>query len=92
MDKGTVKWFNNAKGYGFIVADGSDEDIFVHYSSIDMHGYRTLKTGQKVMFDAITGPNGMHATAIKPVENEDMPVTKSNDALESITESAGNIH
>lgn len=69
MEKGVVKWFNNAKGYGFILPEGGSQDIFVHYSSIDMHGYRTLKTGQYVMYDAITGPNGMHATSIRPLEN-----------------------
>ncbi len=96
MEKGTVKWFNNAKGYGFIVADGSEEDIFVHYSSIDMHGYRTLKTGQQVMFDAITGPNGMHATAIKPVETEESArAAQANEAAtaaETSSENASNIH
>ena len=65
MEKGTVKWFNNAKGYGFILNEEESEDIFVHYSSIDMHGYRTLKTGQSVLFDSISGPNGLHATAIR---------------------------
>ena len=48
MEKGVVKWFNNAKGYGFILSDEGAKDIFVHYSSITMDGYRTLKTGQSV--------------------------------------------
>ncbi|HCW94226.1 MAG TPA: cold shock domain protein CspD, partial [Pseudomonas sp.] len=48
MLSGKVKWFNNAKGYGFIVADGGDEDLFAHYSAIQMEGYRTLKAGQAV--------------------------------------------
>lgn len=65
MDKGTVKWFNNAKGYGFINHETQSGDIFVHYSAIDMEGYRTLKTGQAVVFDTIEGPNGLHATNIK---------------------------
>ena len=88
MEKGTVKWFNNAKGYGFIVAEDSEEDIFVHYSSIDMHGYRTLKTGQQVLFEAISGPNGMHATAIRPIE----PLNSSEQASASTEANAGNIH
>lgn len=61
---GKVKWFNNAKGYGFIVADGSDEDLFAHYSAIQMNGYRTLKAGQTVRFEIIQGPKGLHATNI----------------------------
>ncbi|MFL0797927.1 MAG: cold shock domain-containing protein CspD [Cellvibrionaceae bacterium] len=68
MAVGTVKWFNNAKGYGFIVADGSDEDLFAHYSSIQMEGYRTLKAGQAVTFDIIESDKGMHATNIQAAE------------------------
>ena len=52
MEKGTVKWFNNAKGFGFICPEGGGEDIFAHYSTIQMDGYRTLKAGQSVQFDA----------------------------------------
>ncbi|MBU0853773.1 MAG: cold shock domain-containing protein CspD, partial [Gammaproteobacteria bacterium] len=59
MLSGKVKWFNNAKGYGFIVADGGDEDLFAHYSAIQMEGYRTLKAGQAVMFDILQGPKGL---------------------------------
>ncbi|MGK9067293.1 cold shock domain-containing protein CspD [Stutzerimonas chloritidismutans] len=65
MLSGKVKWFNNAKGYGFIVADGGDEDLFAHYSAIQMDGYRTLKAGQAVMFDILQGPKGLHATNIR---------------------------
>jgi len=66
MLSGKVKWFNNAKGYGFIVADGGDEDLFAHYSAIQMDGYRTLKAGQAVMFNILQGPKGLHATDIRP--------------------------
>ncbi|PNF60252.1 cold shock domain-containing protein CspD [Stutzerimonas stutzeri] len=66
MLSGKVKWFNNAKGYGFIVADGGDEDLFAHYSAIQMEGYRTLKAGQAVVFNILQGPKGLHATDIKP--------------------------
>lgn len=66
MLSGKVKWFNNAKGYGFIVADGGDEDLFAHYSAIQMEGYRTLKAGQAVMFNILQGPKGLHATDIRP--------------------------
>ncbi|WP_263141992.1 cold shock domain-containing protein CspD [Pseudomonas sp. RIT-PI-AD] len=65
MLSGKVKWFNNAKGYGFIVADGRDEDLFAHYSAIQMDGYKTLKAGQPVSFDILQGPKGLHAVNIQ---------------------------
>ncbi|MBE2896181.1 cold shock domain-containing protein CspD [Pasteurellaceae bacterium HPA106] len=68
MPIGTVKWFNNAKGFGFIAEEGHDEDIFVHYSVIEMEGYRSLKAGQKVEFEAIHGDKGSHATKIVPIQ------------------------
>ncbi|WP_372749711.1 cold shock domain-containing protein CspD [Litorivivens sp.] len=68
MNTGVVKWFNNAKGYGFVVTEDSEEDIFVHYSAIDMDGYKTLKAGQSVKFDLEQGPKGIHATNIQCVE------------------------
>lgn len=55
MEMGTVKWFNNAKGFGFICPEGGGEDIFAHYSTIQMDGYRTLKAGQAVRFDVHRG-------------------------------------
>ncbi|MCO3345123.1 cold shock domain-containing protein CspD, partial [Pseudomonas aeruginosa] len=61
MLSGKVKWFNNAKGYGFILAEGRDEDLFAHYSAIQMDGYKTLKAGQPVNFEIIQGPKGLHA-------------------------------
>ncbi|AOS97983.1 Cold shock-like protein CspD [Microbulbifer aggregans] len=64
MPTGTVKWFNNAKGYGFILADEGGEDLFAHYSAIQMEGYRTLKAGQQVSFDIIKGDKGYHAANI----------------------------
>ena len=65
MATGKVKWFNNAKGYGFILAHTGGEDLFVHYSSIQMDGYRTLKAGQNVEFDIQQGPKGLHAVNIR---------------------------
>ncbi|MDY7565514.1 cold shock domain-containing protein CspD [Pseudomonas sp. RTC3] len=62
--RGKVKWFNNAKGYGFIIEDGQSEDLFAHYSAIKMDGYKTLKAGQAVNFDIIQGPKGLHAVEI----------------------------
>ncbi|KAB0484233.1 cold shock protein (beta-ribbon, CspA family) [Pseudomonas reinekei] len=66
---GKVKWFNNAKGFGFINEDGKTEDLFVHYSAIQMDGYKTLKAGQAVVFEIIQGPKGLHAINIcNPVD------------------------
>lgn len=65
MAIGTVKWFNNAKGYGFILPEGGGEDLFAHYSSIEMDGYKTLKAGQAVAYELIQGPKGLHATNIQ---------------------------
>lgn len=70
MAHGTVKWFNNAKGFGFIRPEDGGEDIFAHYSTIQMDGYRTLKAGQDVNYELDEGPKGHHAAAITPVEGE----------------------
>jgi CspA family cold shock protein len=67
MAIGTVKWFNNAKGYGFILSDEKDEDIFVHYSGIAGEGYRTLQEGQRVSFEVEEGPKGLSATNVTPI-------------------------
>ncbi|KPA91077.1 MULTISPECIES: cold shock domain-containing protein CspD [Pseudomonas] len=65
MPSGKVKWFNNAKGYGFVLEEGKDEDLFAHYSAIQMDGYKTLKAGQAVSFEIIQGPKGLHAVNIQ---------------------------
>jgi CspA family cold shock protein len=63
--EGTVKWFSNEKGFGFISrADG--DDVFVHHSAIQMEGYRTLTEGQKVEFDIVEGPKGKQAANVRP--------------------------
>lgn len=67
MPTGTVKWFNNAKGYGFILPDQGGGDVFAHYSAIDMNGYKTLKAGQQVQFEAVDGPKGLQASCVKCV-------------------------
>jgi len=64
MQTGVVKWFNNAKGYGFILTDIENKDVFAHYSAVDMDGYRTLRAGQCVAFEAVDGPKGLHAASI----------------------------
>ena len=91
MHHGTVKWFNNSKGYGFIIPEQGGQDLFVHYSSINMEGYKTLKAGQPVQYDVIDGPKGQHATNIlftpestgnaevEPVEEQSVPETSDTD-------------
>ncbi|MCP5334079.1 MAG: cold shock domain-containing protein CspD [Oceanospirillaceae bacterium] len=78
MQTGKVKWFNNAKGYGFILADSGNEDLFAHYSSIQMEGYKTLKAGQAVSFDTKPGDKGTHAINIQPIEVSSGSDQKSN--------------
>lgn len=79
MPQGIVKWFNNAKGYGFLQSDetGNDIDIFAHYSAIEMEGYKTLKAGQSVIFDLIKGDKGIHAANIR----SDRPVPISDNQV-----------
>ncbi|MHC8395622.1 cold shock domain-containing protein [Pseudomonas sp. LB3P93] len=87
MSVGKVKWFNNAKGFGFINTDareGRDEDghlidFFAHYSAIEMDGYKTLKAGQIVSFEIVQGPKGLHAVKIgfaPSASEQTAPVTK----------------
>jgi cold shock protein len=64
LPEGTVKWFSNEKGYGFISREGGD-DVFVHHSKIDMEGYRSLTEGQRVEFEVEQGPKGLQATNVK---------------------------
>jgi len=59
--RGTVKWFNNAKGYGFIEPDTGGADVFVHHTAIQMEGFRTLTQGEQVVFEATEGPKGLQA-------------------------------
>jgi CspA family cold shock protein len=64
MAIGTVKWFNDAKGYGFISQEGG-EDVFVHHTAINMDGFRTLKEGESVEFDVTQGPKGLQAANVR---------------------------
>ena len=86
MAVGKVKWFNNAKGFGFINTDareGRDEDgkeidFFAHFSAIKMDGYRTLKAGQIVSFEIIQGPKGLHAVEIKDATTKNEQTVAAN--------------
>lgn len=68
MITGTVKWFNNTKGFGFITPEDGSDDVFVHYSSIQGTGFRSLYEGQKVSFNMESGPKGRHATEVVALE------------------------
>jgi CspA family cold shock protein len=65
--QGTVKWFNSEKGFGFISVDGGGSDVFVHYSAIDMDGYKALEEGQRVEFQVTQGQKGPQADAVRVV-------------------------
>lgn len=93
MPTGTVKWFNNAKGYGFILPSDSEVDVFAHYSAISMDGYRTLKAGQTVSFDLVDGDKGQHAENIAPVLDPEEEVSaneigEENSDLEDLPTSS----
>ncbi len=65
MARGTVKWFNAEKGFGFITVDGGGQDVFVHYSAIDMQGYKSLEEGQAVTFEVGAGAKGPQAESVR---------------------------
>ena len=69
MQTGTVKWFNDAKGFGFISPDDQSSDLFVHHTAIATEGFRTLKEGQRVSFESVRGPKGMQATNVTPLRD-----------------------
>lgn len=66
MSRGTVKWFNNQKGFGFI-SDAEGNDVFVHYSGLNMEGYKTLEEGQEVEYEVIDGAKGPQATNVTTI-------------------------
>ena len=68
MATGTVKWFNDAKGFGFIEPEAGGEDIFAHFSAIQMEGFRSLKQGGRVRFEVVQGPKGQLAQNIAPID------------------------
>lgn len=68
MTVGVVKWFNDAKGFGFIQPDGGGADVFAHFSAVQMEGFRTLKQGSRVDFELVQGPKGHSAQNIRPIQ------------------------
>ena len=91
MAIGKVKWFNNAKGYGFILNEEGGEDLFVHYSAIQMDGYKTLKAGQEVSYEVVEGPKGLHAVNIQEANTTDVRVSVELDMDESSDASDGDL-
>ena len=68
MSNGTVKWFNDAKGFGFITPEDGGKDLFAHFSAIQGNGFKSLRENQKVSYDVTTGPKGDQATNIRPLD------------------------
>jgi len=92
VQKGTVKWFNDAKGFGFIEPEGGGADVFVHYSAIAMDGFRTLKQDAVVVYEGADGPKGLIATHVLPtnvVGNSDQ-ISKEFNGCQRETQSARN--
>jgi CspA family cold shock protein len=73
MEQGIVKWFNDAKGFGFITRDSNNEDIFVHFSAINASGFRSLQEAQRVQFNVVRGPKGLQAENV--LDNRSCPCT-----------------
>jgi cold shock protein len=87
MPIGTVKWFNDAKGFGFIEPEGGGDDVFAHFSAIQMEGFRTLKQGSTVRFEVVQGPKGRLAQNIAAVD-ADVGISESADAPSAVAPGA----
>lgn len=85
MAYGTVKWFNDAKGFGFIEPEGGGADVFAHFSAVQMDGFRTLKQGGRVTYELVQGPKGDLAQDIRPVvaEGEQAPELEAQGVPEA---------
>jgi CspA family cold shock protein len=80
MAFGSVKWFNDAKGFGFIEPESGGGDVFAHFSCIQMDGFRTLKQGARVSYELVQGPKGDQAQAIQPVDALGAPLAAASGA------------
>ncbi len=87
MATGTVKWFNDAKGFGFIEPEAGGDDIFAHFSAIQMEGFRSLKQGGRVRFEVVQGPKGQLAQNIAPIDADaaDEPAAAAEPASAAAT-------
>ncbi|MEH0164671.1 cold-shock protein [Roseateles microcysteis] len=84
MQTGTVKWFNDAKGFGFIEPEEGGDDVFAHFSAIKMEGFRTLRQGGRVNFELVQGPKGQLAQNITPMDGEgDLPPPAAQELAHS---------
>jgi CspA family cold shock protein len=81
MPAGTVKWFNDAKGFGFIEPEGGGPDVFAHFSAVQMDGFRTLKQGGRVTYEVVQGPKGDLAQNIRPLVEADEPRAVAESAV-----------
>ena len=89
MPHGTVKWFNDAKGFGFIQPDGGGADAFAHFSAIEMEGFKSLKEGQRVSFELIEGEKGFLAVRIQAEQTTPEATTPSNGATPPVNPGGG---
>jgi len=83
---GTVKWFSAPKGYGFIGREDGEEDVFVHFSAVQMEGYKRLKEGQEVEFSIEDGPKGLQAANVTPTTMETVFESATEDLLDETSE------
>ena len=83
MDKGTVKWFSNSKGFGFIEPIGGGPDIFIHFSAIQMEGFKTLEPGAQVEFELVQGPKGQQAHALTVTSSPERELNTESAGLKS---------
>lgn len=99
MNFGTVKWFNDAKGFGFIEPENGGADVFAHFSAIQMDGFRTLKQGSRVSFELVQGPKGLLAQNIRPMAADALtldglaPIREvASDEADPVSPSPGGFH
>ena len=83
MAFGTVKWFNDAKGFGFIEPEGGGADVFAHFSAVQIDGFRTLKQGGRVSYELVQGPKGDLAQNIRPVQADGSPMAPPSTQLDT---------